>query len=191
MKHIMLTAVVPLLLVATTARAEDRVGYVDMTRVLSESNPAKQNQAAINDWAAPHFAAIDKAPAAKKAEMQQNLQKDADQRFAPMTKALRERAKKIIAKLATEQKLRDVIAGEALYTKHDLTDEVIKRLNAEPYQPPALAADDYARAQAKIAALTAENESLKTKAGSPPAPPAPPQPKQAAPPAAPLASKKP
>ena len=177
MKTAVLAAAIALgsvMLHAGRAHAEDRVGYVDVRRVLTESDAGRQATAALQAWYGPKIAEAEKAPAAKQAEAIKRVNDELRDRDAAAFGPIRARVEAISEKLRVERKLSVVVDGAPLAAAYKLTAEVVKRLNAEPAPVPVAAAEDLARAQAENAALRAELEAAKTKPTAPAPAPSPP-----------------
>lgn len=173
------------LLASSAARADDRVGYIDVGRVTTESETAKQNGNELAAFVSTKQHEIDEAAAAvikadqakerpevisRKRELQQQLFRRADaekdQRAGAMAAKLIERTRAIAAKVASERHLAAVLPIAALYARPglDVTDEVIKRLDAET---GATAAAELAKTKTEMAALRAEVDSIKAKQAPP------------------------
>lgn len=166
--------VIACLLVSTAARAEraeSRVGYVNVARVMAESELGKQSTADLREADAPMLSALRAADAdvtkAEEAKMAPSVVKtkrdllaamndqrnqEAQRRSAAAGDKLRERIAKVVGKLAEERKLTDVFDAAPLFARFDLTADVIKRLNAET----PVAADVVKAKDAEIAALKAK-----------------------------------
>jgi Skp family chaperone for outer membrane proteins len=165
--RIALLTLVTLVALTATARADERVGYVNVARILAESEAGKQGSADLEQYrlqlvkaeseadaeAAKAPAATAKAKRDAAASLKAQRQQLLEQRNGMLIKALRDRIAKVAAKLGPERKLDVVFEGTPLYARYDLTAEVISRLNAEA--APVAAADSKAK-DAEIAALKAE-----------------------------------
>lgn len=189
MRHILLAVTIAsLTLTAGAARAET-IGYINLRRAYAESEPGKKGIGEIYAARAAAAPAIEKATAdlskaekskakprviAKAKAARDELVQRLDQDLAAKDRAASEMISRVVAQVAAERKLDTVHDGAPIYAKHDLTAEVIKRLNAGA--APVAQADEVARLRAELAAEREKNEALRSKTAPPPPAPAPSKP---------------
>jgi len=143
------------LLVAVPARGDNaKVGFVDMNKVFNTSRAGQQIGETLRAAAAPQVRELEEAKKAKAkperlAELQAKLNSDQDQRAQLEMGRLRARVSATLSRLPAVKKLDEVLEGAPLFTRNDLTEQVIKAL------------DDADELQRQNAELKAENEKLR------------------------------
>lgn len=172
-----ITLVIAMLIIsAGPARAASGIAYVDLNRVWTASQAGKSAEADLKaDWDHDQ----DTIAAAKKTKGQdvQALQSQASQlaqnRRAIAVQRLRERVTTVATRLRAERRLHEVrlVEPQTLSVENDITDEVVKRLDAEDKASVSLEHERKAREAAEAKAADLQRQ-LAAKAGSPPEKPA-------------------
>lgn len=170
----------------------NRVATVDMRRVFSESEQGKAATASLQALAGPRLQQIQAAPADQREALNARLKADVEQEDKRLSGAVVVAAAAAAGKVAAARGYADVRESSGLlWSKNDITADVIKRMNEAKASPPQAANDDLARERQRSAALQAENDRLRQAAAPPPAPAAAPtKVAQAGPPQKPDASRK-